>query len=195
VIAATAVIAATSWAAITLDIPDWARWTLAGIAIGVAACLILAVLIGPAARRLAGERHPLTEAELRQMTVNEQQGILEIDTVLGRLERLTSIVERELERMRSRNNEERETLVQQSLFERRPELLQLPAVQEAYTSGRIEGMRKIIIQIAAERFRVDQAYPPLLEHIHHFHEEAELEQLALRVISAANFDEFMAAIG
>jgi|GEM_PF-2020362 ATP-dependent Lon protease len=129
-----------------------------------------------------------------QMTVNEQQGILEIDTVLGRLERLTSIVERELERMRSRNNEERETLVQQSLFERRPELLQLPAVQEAYTSGRIEGMRKIIIQIAAERFRVDQAYPPLLEHIHHFHEEAELEQLALRVISAANFDEFMAAI-
>lgn len=72
VIAATAVIAATSWAAITLDIPDWARWTLAGIAIGVAACLILAVLIGPAARRLAGERHPLTEAELRQMTVNER---------------------------------------------------------------------------------------------------------------------------
>lgn len=71
-IAATAVIAATSWAAITLDIPDWARWTLAGIAIGVAACLILAVLIGPAARRLAGERHPLTEAELRQMTVNER---------------------------------------------------------------------------------------------------------------------------
>lgn len=72
VIAATIVIAAATWAAITLSIPDWARWTLAGIAIGVTACLILAVLIGPAARRLAGERHPLTDAERRQMTVNER---------------------------------------------------------------------------------------------------------------------------
>ena len=72
VLAALIVIGAATWAAITLKIPDWARWTLAGIAIGVAACLILAVLIGPAARRLAGERHPLTDAERRQMTVNER---------------------------------------------------------------------------------------------------------------------------
>lgn len=129
-----------------------------------------------------------------QMTVNEQQGILEIDTVLGRLERLTTIVERELQRMRSRNSEERETLIQQSLFERRPELLQLPAVQEAYNAGRIEGMRKIVARMCAERFRLNQAYPPLIERLNLIHDEAHIEELALRVMSASTLDELIAAI-
>ncbi|GLW09187.1 hypothetical protein Misp01_43160 [Microtetraspora sp. NBRC 13810] len=53
-------------------IPDWGRWTLAGLALAGAAVLGIAVLIGPAARRLAGERHPLTQAERGQMTATER---------------------------------------------------------------------------------------------------------------------------
>lgn len=126
-----------------------------------------------------------------QMTVNEQQSILELDTVLARVQRLTAIVERELERMRSRNNEERETLIQQPLFERRPELLQLPAVQEAYNAGRIEGMRKLISSLVADRFRLDKAYPLFIERLASIHDEAQIEDLALQVMLASDLNELM----
>ncbi|MFC6080961.1 pentapeptide repeat-containing protein [Sphaerisporangium aureirubrum] len=66
------VIAATAWAAVALAVPDWARWTLAGIALAVISSLGIAWLIGPAARRLAGEHRPLTAAERRQMTATER---------------------------------------------------------------------------------------------------------------------------
>jgi Pentapeptide repeats (8 copies) len=65
-------IAYMTWAAITLSIPDWARWTLGGIAIAAVAALVIAVLIGPAARRLAGERRPLTPDECQAMTATER---------------------------------------------------------------------------------------------------------------------------
>jgi hypothetical protein len=54
------------------SIPGWGRWTLAGIALAGTAGLGIAVLIGPASRRLAGERHPLTQAERQQMTTTER---------------------------------------------------------------------------------------------------------------------------
>ncbi|WP_157547903.1 hypothetical protein [Nonomuraea candida] len=44
-------IAGAAVAATIESIPDWGRWTLAGVAV-----LGIAVLIGPAAHRLAGER-------------------------------------------------------------------------------------------------------------------------------------------
>ncbi|TLP60674.1 pentapeptide repeat-containing protein [Microbispora tritici] len=71
-VAAVAVIGAVVWAAVSLDVADWARWTLAGIAIAAVSSLGIAVLIGPAARRLAGEHQPLTPAERRQMTATER---------------------------------------------------------------------------------------------------------------------------
>ncbi|MEV4243160.1 pentapeptide repeat-containing protein [Streptosporangium canum] len=66
------VIAAAAGAATLQSIPVWGRWTLAGTAIAGVAALGIAVLIGPAARRLAGERSPLTEAERQQMTATER---------------------------------------------------------------------------------------------------------------------------
>ncbi|MGN9788669.1 pentapeptide repeat-containing protein [Nonomuraea sp. ZG12] len=64
-----------AWAAVAAtddNIPGWGRWTLAGTALAGAAILGIAVLIGPASRRLAGERHPLTQAERQQMTATER---------------------------------------------------------------------------------------------------------------------------
>ncbi|SIR01496.1 Pentapeptide repeat-containing protein [Microbispora rosea] len=65
-------IAVTAWASQTLNIPDWGRWTLAGISLAGASALGIALLIGPAARRLAGEPHPLTQTERQQMTATER---------------------------------------------------------------------------------------------------------------------------
>jgi uncharacterized protein YjbI with pentapeptide repeats len=67
-----AVTGGMGWAAVALDVPDWARWTLAGAALAMVSSLGIAVLIGPAARRLAGEHQPLTAAERRQMTATER---------------------------------------------------------------------------------------------------------------------------
>ncbi|WP_327588467.1 pentapeptide repeat-containing protein [Nonomuraea sp. NBC_00507] len=53
-------------------IPDWGRWILAGTALAGISTLGIAALIGPAARRLAGEQHPLTQAERQQMTATER---------------------------------------------------------------------------------------------------------------------------
>ncbi|MFC4585249.1 pentapeptide repeat-containing protein [Sphaerisporangium corydalis] len=69
---AVAVNVALVCAAMVLDVPDWARWALGGTAMAVVSSLGIAVLIGPAARRLAGEREPLTAAERRQMTATER---------------------------------------------------------------------------------------------------------------------------
>jgi hypothetical protein len=65
-------IAGTYEAATHETLPDWGRWALAGIALAGISTLGIAVLIGPAARRLAGERHPLTQAERQQMTATER---------------------------------------------------------------------------------------------------------------------------
>lgn len=65
-------IAITAWAALTLNIPDWGRWTLAGITVAGTFALGSAVLIGPAAPSLARKRHPLTQAERQQMTATER---------------------------------------------------------------------------------------------------------------------------
>ncbi|MEU7855267.1 pentapeptide repeat-containing protein [Nonomuraea sp. NPDC049141] len=65
-------IAISAGAALSLNIPDWGRWTLAGTAVAGISALGIAVLIGPAANRLAGERHPLTQVERQQMTATER---------------------------------------------------------------------------------------------------------------------------
>ncbi|WP_181448843.1 pentapeptide repeat-containing protein [Nonomuraea aridisoli] len=67
VIAGAAAVAATDQ-----TIPNWGRWTLAGTALASASVLGIAVLIGPVARRLAGDRRPLTQAERQQMTATER---------------------------------------------------------------------------------------------------------------------------
>ncbi|MCC5581737.1 pentapeptide repeat-containing protein [Microtetraspora sp. AC03309] len=53
-------------------LPDWARWSLAGLALSGVVSLGLVVLLGPAARRLAGERYPLTDEERRQLSVTDR---------------------------------------------------------------------------------------------------------------------------
>jgi hypothetical protein len=58
--------------ATTASIPDWGRWALGGIALAGVASLGIATLIGPAARRLAGEHRPLTQVERQQMTATER---------------------------------------------------------------------------------------------------------------------------
>ncbi|WP_187414115.1 pentapeptide repeat-containing protein [Nonomuraea sp. PA05] len=65
-------IAGASVAAAIATIPEWGRWTLAGTALAGISVLAIAVLVGPAARRLAGERHPLTPTERQQMTATER---------------------------------------------------------------------------------------------------------------------------
>nr|WP_236667397.1 pentapeptide repeat-containing protein [Nonomuraea sp. K271] len=55
-----------------MPLPGWARWTLAGVALAGASSLAIAFLLGPAARRLAGERADLTPAERRAMTAHER---------------------------------------------------------------------------------------------------------------------------
>ncbi|WP_182879796.1 pentapeptide repeat-containing protein [Microbispora sp. H10949] len=67
-----AVIGACSTAALVLQGPNWARWTLVGLALAGTASLGIAFMIGPLARRLAGETAPLTPAERRQMSVVER---------------------------------------------------------------------------------------------------------------------------
>ncbi|MDF5753930.1 hypothetical protein [Spongiactinospora sp. TRM90649] len=56
---AVTVMAGCTWTAVVVPGPDWARWVLAaGIALTVAAGSVLAVLIGPAARRLSRRSTP-----------------------------------------------------------------------------------------------------------------------------------------
>ncbi|MFI0424304.1 pentapeptide repeat-containing protein [Spongiactinospora sp. 9N601] len=69
---ALVVIAASLWSALARPAPQWAQWALIGIAVTLATCLGVAFLIGPAARRLAGETSPLTASERAQMTPTER---------------------------------------------------------------------------------------------------------------------------
>ncbi|MFD0476505.1 hypothetical protein ACFQ0B_55965 [Nonomuraea thailandensis] len=66
------VIAACAWAAVAVPVPDWARWALGGTAVAVAVGGMLAALMGPAARRLAGEGAPLSVEERKALTVAER---------------------------------------------------------------------------------------------------------------------------
>ncbi|WP_250906287.1 pentapeptide repeat-containing protein [Nonomuraea sp. NEAU-A123] len=69
---AFALITALGWAAAVLPVLGWARWTLVGAALTATASIVIALLLGPGARRLAGEQHPLTAAERKQMTATER---------------------------------------------------------------------------------------------------------------------------
>ncbi len=69
---ALALIAGSTGAAAVPAVPDWARWSLLGVALSTMSCLGIAVLLGPAARRLAGEAHPLTPGEQHQLTAVER---------------------------------------------------------------------------------------------------------------------------
>jgi uncharacterized protein YjbI with pentapeptide repeats len=65
----TAVIARAAWR--TPD-PVWLRWVLIGLATGAAASLVMAALLGPGARRLAGEGAPLTGDEREALTIKDR---------------------------------------------------------------------------------------------------------------------------
>lgn len=69
---ALVVIAAGIGSAVFLQAPSWVPWTLVGLTGVSAICLGIAFLIGPGARRLAGETTPLTAAEREQMTASER---------------------------------------------------------------------------------------------------------------------------
>jgi hypothetical protein len=66
------VVTILGWAAAVLPVPDWARWILAGAAMAATASMVIALLLGPGARRLAGEHHPITAEERKQMTATER---------------------------------------------------------------------------------------------------------------------------
>ncbi|MFI6925808.1 hypothetical protein ACIBIZ_38115 [Nonomuraea spiralis] len=43
-------IAAATWAALNPVLPAWMRWTLGGVAMATTTCLVIGLLLGPAAR-------------------------------------------------------------------------------------------------------------------------------------------------
>ncbi|MEV3987248.1 pentapeptide repeat-containing protein [Nonomuraea sp. NPDC049758] len=67
-----AAVTAATWAALNPLLPAWLRWTLGGVAMAATTCLMIGLLIGPAARRLSGERVPISEIERKQMTATER---------------------------------------------------------------------------------------------------------------------------
>ncbi|MEV1174575.1 pentapeptide repeat-containing protein [Nonomuraea sp. NPDC049784] len=71
-IAALALAVVAGLAALYAPAPGWARWVLLGIALTAVISLLLALLLGPGARRLAGERGPLTDRERRGLSANER---------------------------------------------------------------------------------------------------------------------------
>lgn len=68
-VAAAVACGAVAWAG---NVPPAARWSLGGAGAVIGAALLIWVLIGPLARRLAGERAPLTEAERGELTAHER---------------------------------------------------------------------------------------------------------------------------
>lgn len=64
--------AAAGMTALNAAAPDWVRWVCFGIALTGVVSLILALLLGPGARRLAGERRPLTDADRRELSAHER---------------------------------------------------------------------------------------------------------------------------
>ncbi|GLW09366.1 hypothetical protein Misp01_44950 [Microtetraspora sp. NBRC 13810] len=55
-----------------VPVPEWARWALGGTALAVATGGMLTVLMGPVARRLAGESTPLSAEERKGLTATER---------------------------------------------------------------------------------------------------------------------------
>ncbi|WP_440063917.1 pentapeptide repeat-containing protein [Streptosporangium sp. OZ121] len=64
--------AAAGMVALNVAVPDWVRWVCFGIALTGVVSLVLALLLGPGARRLAGERRPLTEEDRRELSAHER---------------------------------------------------------------------------------------------------------------------------
>ncbi|MFG1711338.1 pentapeptide repeat-containing protein [Nonomuraea sp. M3C6] len=58
--------------ALRAPVPDWARWVSLGLALTAVVSLLLALLLGPGARRLAGERGPLTDRDRRTLSAKER---------------------------------------------------------------------------------------------------------------------------
>lgn len=67
----TAIVAGMGWL-IAGSGPEWARWTAAVIMAGMGTVAALVVLLGPVARRMAGERRPLTGRDLDQLTAKDR---------------------------------------------------------------------------------------------------------------------------
>ncbi len=72
VIATLCVSAALGMVALDAAVPDWVRWACFGIALTGVVSLVLALLLGPGARRLAGERRPLTDEDRRELSAHER---------------------------------------------------------------------------------------------------------------------------
>ncbi|MFI6513590.1 pentapeptide repeat-containing protein [Streptosporangium sp. NPDC050855] len=72
VIATLCMSAASGVSALNVAVPDWVRWVCFGIALTGVVSLALALLLGPGARRLAGERRPLTDEDRRELSAHER---------------------------------------------------------------------------------------------------------------------------
>ncbi|MEU4538484.1 pentapeptide repeat-containing protein [Streptosporangium sp. NPDC023825] len=71
-IAILCVSAALGMVALNVAAPDWVRWVCFGIALTGVVSLMLTLLLGPGARRLAGEQRPLTEEDRRELSAHER---------------------------------------------------------------------------------------------------------------------------
>ncbi|MEV1167324.1 pentapeptide repeat-containing protein [Nonomuraea sp. NPDC049784] len=74
--------AAIWWGYVGLPLPlpevEWGRWALLGLGLASVAGLLVAFLLGPAARYLSGERTPLSDIERQQMTATERLEALNV---------------------------------------------------------------------------------------------------------------------
>ncbi len=52
--------------------PDWLRWTLTTVTVLVVSVLVMAILLGPVARHMAGERGPLSARDREGITVKDR---------------------------------------------------------------------------------------------------------------------------
>ncbi len=64
--------AAAVWTALRVPVPDWLRWALGTAAALVVSTLLMAALLGPVARRMAGEPRPLSARDREQLTVKDR---------------------------------------------------------------------------------------------------------------------------
>lgn len=71
-IVAAVVAAGVAWLARGAPGPDWLRWTLGCVLAVIMTSVGAALLLGPVARRMAGETRPLTTQDREQLTVKDR---------------------------------------------------------------------------------------------------------------------------
>ncbi|MGC5010331.1 pentapeptide repeat-containing protein [Streptosporangium sp. DT93] len=60
------------WAILGPPLPEWSSWVITGVVVAAGTGLSMAVLLGPVARRMAGEHEPLTAQDREQLSVKDR---------------------------------------------------------------------------------------------------------------------------